>query len=529
MTVEDIIDFSSFELDARLTRILLRNNITKPTLIQEKAIPLALAGKDLLAKAKTGSGKTLAYLLPILQRLLTVSKAGVRTLILVPTKELARQVAETTTSYLHYAPKELCCLNLAGEESLQLQKSMLAVHPSVLISTPSRLLPHLDSKALLLDSLDFFVVDEADLVLSFGYTQDLERIVQEFLPKTVQTFLMSATLTGEMEKLKSLVMRNPVILKLQEAEEEDQNLLQQYVIRCEQEDKFILMYVVLKLKLLKGKLLVFANDVERCFRLKLFLEQFGIKTCLLNPELPLQSRHHIVDEFNRGVYDIIIASDTESSAVVPKKGKKHGKTDKEGGVARGVDFRHVDVVVNFDLPQRVDSYVHRVGRTARGGNTGTALSFVSSTCDETILRAIGADQEQRGSQIIPHEFDLKQIDGFRYRCSDALRAVTKVAIHTARLQAAKDEIVKSEKLKTFFEERPKDLGLLRHDNSSGVIKARPHLKHVPEYLLASEDADKRAKLDPLPQAERNPKQQKSRRGKSFIKKRRDPLKSIKKK
>jgi ATP-dependent RNA helicase DDX56/DBP9 len=289
------------------------------------------------------------------------------------------------------------------------------------------------------------------------------------------------------------------------------------------------MYVVLKLKLLKGKLLVFANDVERCYRLKLFLEQFGIKTCLLNPELPLQSRHHIVDEFNRGVYDIIIASDTESSAVAPKKGKKHGKTDKEGGVARGVDFRHVDVVVNFDLPQRVDSYVHRVGRTARGGNVGTALTFVSSTSDEIILRAINADQEQRGSQIRPHAFDLKQINGFRYRCSDALRAVTKVAIRTARLQAVKDEIVKSDKLKTFFEERPKDLGLLRHDNNSGAVKVRPHLKHVPEYLLASEGVDKRAKLDPLPQAEQNPKQQKQRRAKSFTKKRRDPLKSIKKK
>jgi ATP-dependent RNA helicase DDX56/DBP9 len=527
-------DFSSFELDARLTRVLFKQNILKPTLVQEKAIPLALSGKDLLVKARTGSGKTLAYLLPIMQRLLTVTRSSgsVRTLLLVPTKELAKQVAETASEFLRYCPKEVSCMNLAGEESLQLQRSMLSGHPMILISTPSRLLPHLESKALCLKALEFLVIDEADLVLSFGYSQDLERCIREYISKTVQTFLMSATLTTEMEQLKQLVLRNPVTLKLEEADDEETKL-QQYIIRCEQEDKFILMYVALKMKLLKGKLLIFANDVDRCFKLKMFLEQFGIKTCLLNPELPLSSRHHIVDEFNRGVYDIIVASDIGGMGrkVIGKR-MKGVKADKEAGVARGVDFKRVDVVINFDLPQRVDSYVHRVGRTARGGDIGTAISFISSGEDEGMLKAIIADQEVRGNLIVPHAFDLKQLDGFRYRCGDALRAVTKAAVKSARLQAVKDEIVKSEKLKTFFEERPKELGLLRHDKNTGAVKSRPHLKHVPGYLLATEAEEhgKRAKLEPLPQMERDPQSKPHRRQKSFHnRKSRDPLKAIKRK
>lgn len=536
---DQVQDFSSFDLDARLTRVLQRQNIVKPTLIQEKAIPLALLGKDLLAKAKTGSGKTLAYLLPILQRILTSAKTGgVQALILVPTKELARQVTMTAVELLHYCPREVVAMNLAGEESMQLQRSMLSTAPSILVSTPSRLLPHLDAQAISLkESLQVLVIDEADLVLSFGYTQEVERLAREHLPTTVQTLLMSATLSVEMDGLKQLVLRNPVILKLEEGEDEgikgDAAGLQQYVIRCEADDKFLVLYVVIKLKLLRGKLLIFANDVDCCFRLKLFLEQFGIKTCLLNPELPLVSRHHIVDEYNRGVYDIILASDSTSSVgkVKRMRGAK-GSDSKEGGVARGIDFRHVDVVINFDFPLHTDTYVHRVGRTARGGSSGTAMSFVSSSADEKLLAAVTADQLSRGASLVPHDFDLKQLDGFRYRCNDALRSVTKAACKSARLQAIKSEIVKSEKLKAFFAERPKDLQLLRHDKHSGVVATRPHLKHVPDYLLASsasnqESSSKRVKMQSLPQAEPARASQPLMPRKKTFSRSKDPLRAVK--
>lgn len=543
---ESLQDFSTFNLDPRIMKVLQKNNIKKPTLIQEKAIPLALEGKDLLAKAKTGSGKTLAYLLPILQRLLQLADAnngaGVKALILVPTKELARQVTETTQGLLYYFPKSITCINVAGEESIQLQRSILSSRPTIIVTTPSRILPHLDTSALSLEgTLEFLVVDEADLVLSFGYAQDVERLAQRYIPKTVQTFLMSATLTTEMEQLRQLVLRNPVTLKLEEGvDDENSGKLHQFILRCKEEDKFLLMYVTLKLKLLKGKILIFANDVERCFKLKLFLEQFGIRTCILNPELPAASRHHIVEEYNRGVYDIIIAGDTQTSSgfvtgsgsVGQKAKRMKVKSDKEGGVSRGVDFKHVDVVLNFDLPLQVDSYIHRIGRTARGGNSGTAISFISSPGDEKMLSRLHEAQTERGQVISDHDFDVAQLNGFRYRCQDAYRAITKSAIKQARLAAVKDEIAKSEKLKSFFEERPKDLQLLRHDANSGVVKSRPHLKHVPDYLLTTESQSTSGKIEALPQAERenttvlkrrfNGKQNRKHRGK-------DPLRNIKRK
>lgn len=444
---------------------------------------------------------------------------------------------------MHYFPKELSCMNLAGEESMQLQRSMLAASPAMLVSTPSRVLPHLDAHTIALPALDFFVIDEADLILSFGYAADLERLVQSHIPKTVQTFLMSATLPAEIEQLRKLVLRNPVTLKLQDTAAEPARL-EQYVIRCEHDDKFLLMYVTLKLKLLKGKLIVFCNDVEQCFRLRLFLDQFGIKTCVLNPELPATSRHHIVAEFNRGVYDIIIASDA-SNAGSSQEGRKRPriKSDREAGAARGVDFKHVDVVVNFDLPARVDSYVHRVGRTARGHQLGTAISLICSAEEEKMLAAIVAAQEASGNTISPHDFDLKQLEGFRYRCNDALRSTTKSAIKSARLRAVKDEMVKSEKLKSFFAERPKDLDLLlRHDTTASAIKPRPHLKHVPAYLFAattaapgaegvatrSHDATTHAPLGSLPQAKRQPARPKfTRHAGGRHKQGKDPLKGIK--
>ena len=133
------------------------------------------------------------------------------------------------------------------------------------------------------------VIDEADLVLSYGHESDLQQI-SSLLPKTVQTYLMSATLTEEIHTLKSAMCRNPAILKLEEAER-DTDTLTQYYIECTEDDKFLLIYVILKLKLLKGKCIVFVNDIERCYRVKLFLEQFGIRSCVLNAELPLNSRY----------------------------------------------------------------------------------------------------------------------------------------------------------------------------------------------------------------------------------------------
>lgn len=310
--------------------------------------------------------------------------------------------------------------------------------------------------------------------------------------------------------------------------------------------------------MVKGKCIIFVADIDRCYRLKLFLEQFGTKSCVLNSELPVNSRIHVVEEFNKDVYDIIIATDeheilgdeehgrgreygtktddkgpsnvsngadpqpqgpdtitppppgedgptadgpVEETAVEPRKRKrKTAKRDKEYGISRGIDFKNVACVLNFDLPTSSKSYTHRIGRTARAGKNGMALSFVvpaelyrkhkptsiaTAEHDEEVLAKIIKQQSRKGKEVKPYHFDMKLVDAFRYRMSDALRAVTRLAIREARTRELRQELLKSEKLKRHFEENPGDLHHLRHDGELRAVRVQPHLKHVPDYLMPS--------------------------------------------
>lgn len=334
----------------------------------------------------------------------------------------------------------------------------------------------------------------------------------------------------------------------------------------------MLTYVIFKLKLLKGKCIIFVSEVDRCYRLKLFLEQFGIRSCVLNSELPVNSRIHVVQEFNKNVYEIIIATDEhevmgkrvkskrsssdetgnspteqvdpstvalaskkpdsteEKQDDLPQQGSQEEKEDeedkedkedegapaestakrkkgpqkaKEYGISRGLDFKNVACVLNFDLPTSSKSYTHRIGRTARAGNSGTALSFViptdlykkhksttvpSAANDEAILAQITRHQRKKrrdGKEAIqPYFFDMTQVEAFRYRMTDALRAVTRLAIHETRTRELRRELLNSEKLKRYFEENPAELRhLQRHDAESHAVRIQPHLRHIPPYLM----------------------------------------------
>lgn len=302
--------------------------------------------------------------------------------------------------------------------------------------------------------------------------------------------------------------------------------------RCTEEEKFLLTYVIFRLQLIKGKVIIFVGDVDRCYRLKLFLEQFGLKSCVLNSELPINSRLHVVQEFNKGVYDIIIAADdqevmgapkakksragnteeeeakdemgssedeeAEVQASRPEKRRKMTSKEKEYGISRGIDFQNVACVLNFDLPTASKSYTHRIGRTGRAGKAGMVLSFVvpadqfgkhKPTCiasaknDETVLSKIVKRQSKLGHEVKPYHFEMQQVDAFRYRMTDALRAVTRLAVQEARAREIRQELIKSEKLKRHFEHNPDELRQLRHDGELRAARVQPHLKHVPDYLM----------------------------------------------
>ena len=329
------------------------------------------------------------------------------------------------------------------------------------------------------------------------------------------------------------------------------------IYRCAEDEKFLLAYVIFKLKLIKGKCIIFVGDIDRCYRLKLFFEQFGIKSCILNSELPANSRIHVVEEFNKNLYDIIIAADErevlgeteggrpaeiepgchssahssvaakslpnepksgdntskgmgdddvdkeaskEKGAEIHKTRKQSNKKNKEYGISRGIDFKNVACVLNFDLPTTPRSYTHRIGRTARAGKTGMALSLVIPTeqyhkhksitfstaeHDEEVLANIISQQKKKGKDVKPYQFDMRQVDAFRYRMNDALRAVTRIAIREAQTRELRQELLKSEKLQRHFEENPGDLHHLRHDGELRAARLQPHLKHVPDYLMPS--------------------------------------------
>ncbi|KAL8297245.1 hypothetical protein RB597_006360 [Gaeumannomyces tritici] len=531
--------FAELGLDPRLLQAVAQQAFQAPTLVQSKAIPLVLDGKDVLAKAKTGSGKTAAYVLPILQAILKRKQinngdASIAALILVPTRELAVQVTKEVEKFSAFCAKDIQVVGLTDKLSASVQRSLLLSNsPDVIVSTPSTAWHNIESSALALDKLTHLVLDEADLVLSYGYSDDLEKVAQA-LPKGVQTFMTSATLTDEIDSLKGLFLRDSVMLDLEEPDAEGSGATQ-YVVKCGEDEKFLLAYIMFKLKLIKGKVIIFVGDVDRCYRLKLFFEQFGIRSCILNSELPVNSRISVVEEFNRNVYDIIIASDEneilgdedvgEGSNKVeaesgdkagdadegdskpkgsrPKKKRRTGpKRDKQYGVSRGIDFKNVAVVVNFDLPLTATSYTHRIGRTARAGQTGMVLSFYvpkelfrkhiptsidSAEKDEKVLARIVKQQAKLGRELKPYHFDRDQVEGFRYRMNDALRAVTKVAVREARTRELRQELLKSEKLKRHFEENPAELQhLARHDSELRTARANPELRHVPDYLLPKE-------------------------------------------
>merc|ERR1712137_669446 len=515
--------FSSFGLDNRLVKAVSKAHFSHPTIVQSAAIPLALEGKDILARARTGSGKTAAYLLPILQKILqekdegTVAQ-GTRALILVPSAELSEQVAKQCKQLTVYA-KEISALHLSRSIPIQVQRKRIAELPDIIISTPSQIIPHIREKIIDFRSdpaLGWVVLDEADLLLSFGYEDDIREIASQLPHIGCQAFLMSATLasTDDLEQLKHLVLHNPAILKLEDAEQGEEERLKQYFVNCPEDDKLLIIIVLLRLRVLRGKLLFFVQDIDSCYRLKLFLERFYVRAAVLNSELPQNTRAHIVTQFNKGIFDNLIATDEKFFA-----GKNLGdKKDKEYMVSRGVDFQNVKAVINVDMPKTKEAYIHRIGRTARGGATGISLTLVAPP-DEEVMDQVKEHMASEGIEITPYKFATEAIEGFRYRVTDVARSVTKAAVREARIKELKMEMLNSEKLKSHFEDNPRDLALLKHDQTLQHSQQRPQLKFVPSYLVKDKKRVRQATL--VNESAKAPPKKKARK-----KPHQDPLKSF---
>ncbi|KAL1509910.1 hypothetical protein ABEB36_004574 [Hypothenemus hampei] len=498
---EKPIYFHEMELDDRILKAVEKVGWETPTLIQEKAIPLILEGKDVLVRARTGSGKTAAFAVPMIQKILNSKQVSafqdVKALILAPSKELCHQIHKVIKDLTLKCSREIKCIDIATQEELDVQKPLLMEKPDIIVSTPARCLQH--SKAGNLDlkkSLEILVIDEADLVFSFGYENEVKQLL-DYLPNICQSILVSATLNEDVKNLKKIVLHNPVTLKLEEPDLPPASQLTHYHIKAEELDKATILYVLLKLHLIRGKTIVFVQTVDKCYKIKLYLEQFGLRTCVLNSELPAAIRCHAVNQFNQGVYDIIVASDEkaldqpESASLTADTNKKKNngkfqrKKDVNSGVSRGIDFQFVSNVINFDFPTDVHSYIHRAGRTARGNNEGSVLSFVSIK-ESPLLDKVEKHLKNGDDDISifkSYQFNLSEVEAFKYRAKDAWKAVTKIAVREARLKEIKQEIFNCQKLKSYFEDNPNDLQVLRHDKALHTVKIQQHLSDVPEYIV----------------------------------------------
>jgi len=518
--VESVDRFEDMSLDVRVLSAIRRMRFTRPTPIQAAVIPAALRGRDVLASAPTGSGKTAAYAIPVLDVLLrstSVSERHIRALVLVPTRELASQVTSVFKSLLK-AVGSLTVAQLRSATSKSHSKDAssssvaLSSGADILVGTPTAALEFVrgtkDVREIF-SGVECVVVDEADLVLSFGYGRDTEEALS-LVPTSAQSILISATMDEDVTALRKIVLRNPLTVKVssgvvsngtkqddiglenkKEAESDAQRIASQathhYVRLKNSNDKYLVTYAMLRLGVLIGKVLVFLNDIDSAFRLKLFLDQFSIRSAVLNSELPANSRLHSIEQFNAGLFEILIAVDesTSGAAHFSKTGSKSKKKsirlrkDSDFGAVRGLDFQNVATVLNFEMCRDSRNYVHRAGRTARAGQSGTVLSLAHTEEEEQRLQKIAREVPLTMNPLL---LQSGQIDAFRYRVEDSLRAVTSAKVRDARLCDVKRELVNSERLKQYFDDNPKDRDALQHDRSL-MPRVQPHLSHIPNYLL----------------------------------------------
>lgn len=510
--VEKEVSFDELGLDEQLKRALRKKGMTNTTPIQREAIPLILEGKDVVAKAKTGSGKTFAYLLPLLQELLKLSsegrvrKSAPNALILVPTRELCQQVFNEASSLLQLCTSKLKIVQVNASMSDKDIKLALSGPPNILVTTPACVATCISKGIVqgssIKESLSMMVLDEADLLLSYRCEDDLKALVPH-IPRGCQSILMSATSSPDIEKLTKLLLHNPFILTLTEVGHAKDDVIprnvEQFLISCSDKDKMLYTLALLKLELIQKKVLIFVNSIDMAFRLRLFLEKFGIRSAVLNAELPQNSRLHIIEAFNARLFDYLIATDdnkTKEAKQTNKENRKDSRVsrkhmqqtlDAEFGVVRGIDFKNVFTVVNFDMPPNPAGYIHRIGRTGRANKTGASISLVSPEEDdvfEEIENMLKDVLKEDTKCILPFPLLTKNaVESLRYRSQDVARSVTSRDIQEARRQDIKNEILNSDKLKAHFEENPTDLDLLKHDKILSNKAIPVHLRDVPEYLI----------------------------------------------
>jgi len=365
-------NFEGLGLNPSLTKSLAHMKYTTPTPIQAQAIPLALKGHDIMGTAQTGTGKTAAFAIPLVEKLLSNPKGSA--LILTPTRELGKQIMDIMHQLLG-RKSNIKTAFIIGGESMGKQLAQLRARPRLIVGTPGRINDHLDRGNMMLHHTDYLVLDETDRMLDMGFTVQLEKIFKH-LPKKRQTLMFSATLPKNILRLSEKYLRDPKRISVGEINVIAKNI-EQDVIRIEQDKKY--QELMCQLHDRTGSAIVFVKTKYGADKMAKKLRQDGFTSEALHGDLRQNKRDKVMQNFRSMNFRVLIATDI---------------------AARGLDVPHIEHVINYDLPQVAEDYIHRMGRTARAGAKGSAISFVSNqdgrkwSAIERLLNPEAANDEQ---------------------------------------------------------------------------------------------------------------------------------------
>ncbi len=380
LTIRNIMTFQQLNLIEPLQKALVQQGYTTPTPIQLKSIPDLLAGKDLIGIAQTGTGKTASFVLPILQQMTEKYPRVVRTLVLAPTRELAAQIGESFAAYGTFLKfKHTVIFGGVGQGP---QVNAVANGVDIIVATPGRLLDLMNQGKVSLKNIEFFVLDEADRMLDMGFIRDIQKIITK-LPQKRQSIFFSATMSPQVSQLAHQMLRNPVRVEVT-PQATTVERIKQWVCFVDPAAKEKLLLELLLQKHLT-RVLVFTRTKQRANKVAAYLNSHNVQTNAIHGNKSQSARTQALANFKSGRTKVLVATDI---------------------AARGIDIDAISHVINFELPNEPESYVHRIGRTARAGAEGTAYSFCAAD-ERSFLQDIERLIRLK-LEIMPHTYHSEQ-------------------------------------------------------------------------------------------------------------------------
>lgn len=370
--------FEQFSFDKRINAQIKAIGYVTPTPIQAQAIPQVLAGRDVMGLAQTGTGKTAAFMLPILQRLSTGPTRRVRALVVAPTRELAEQIYEISRDLSKSL--KIRSVSVYGGVSKGTQISQLKQGIEIVIACPGRLLDLVNDKAIDLSQVEVLVLDEADRMCDMGFLPDIRRILK-LLPTERQTLFFSATMPADIRKLADNILKDPVVVQIGEIA--PAKTVSHVFYPVPDNLKKNLLWAMLK-QTATGRVLIFTRTKYRARNLARDLEKRGYRAAALQGNMSQNQRQKAINGFRDGKYDILAATDV---------------------AARGIDVSEISHVINFDIPDTVDAYTHRIGRTGRAHQSGEAFTLAGQA-DGEMIRDI--------EKLLGEEIERRRLPGFDY-------------------------------------------------------------------------------------------------------------------